>query len=194
MPVKFGPSLSESPAGSDDQRSQLNNAIHELSNAIWRKGGFRFWHRRTNGTPLRYTFFCSQDKDRVRQKESKGLRDRLQMKRFSCDSCLVFTPSLLNRTLAITLRHAYHKPYENDEISEAVLEFIRNGHRYTTPTEIFRDIQALRIEGWESVTSHQVYYQWRLGNSPKSDPALSAHCQSGQTSIQSSEPRLTCVH
>lgn len=100
------------------------------------------------------------------------------MKRFSYGSYLVFTPSLLNRTFTITLRHAYHKPYENYELSEAVLEFIRNGHRYTTPAEIFRDIQAARIEGWESVASHQVYYQWHLGNSAKwrrhSDPVLSA--------------------
>ena len=65
LPVKFGPSLSESRAGSDDQRSQLNNAIKELSKAIWRKGGFRFWHRRTYNTPLKYMFFCSQDKDPV---------------------------------------------------------------------------------------------------------------------------------
>jgi hypothetical protein len=100
------------------------------------------------------------------------------MERFSCGSYLAFTPSLLNRTLKITLRHTFHKPYENNELSEAVLEFIQNGDRYTAPAGIFRDLQAAQPEGWESVASYQVYYQWHLANSGKwrrhSDPFLSA--------------------
>ena len=114
------------------------------------------------------------------------------MKRFSCASYLAFIPSLLNRTLTITLQHAYHMPYKNYELSEAVLEFIRNCHRYTTPAEIFRDIQAAQIEGWESVASHQVYYQWHLGNSAKwrrhSDPVLSAQ------SLLSERPDIDSIY
>ena len=188
LPVSFGPSLSES----QDQRSQMNDAIKELSKTIWQKGGFRFWHRRTDNSPLKYIFFCCQDNDRIRKRESKGLRDRPQMKRFSCASYLAFTPSLLNRTLTITLRHTYHIPYASYELSEAVLEFIQNGHRYTTPAEIFRDIQAARIEGWESVASHQVYYQWHLGNSANwrhhSDPVLSAQ------SLLSERPDIDSIY
>jgi hypothetical protein len=147
LPVKFGPTLSGLQANSDDRRSQLNNAIKDLAEVIWRKGGFQFWHRKTYKSALNYMFFSSQDKDRIRQKASKGLRDTSQMERFSCGSYLVLAPSLLDRTLSITLRHTYHKPYENYELSEAVLEFIQNAGRYTTPAEIYCDLQAAQPEG-----------------------------------------------
>jgi hypothetical protein len=113
-------SLSESQAGSD-HRTQLNNAINELSKVIWREGGFRFWHRRTNKNPLKYIFYCAQDKDRTRQRALRELRDTPQMERFSCGGYFVFIPSLLDRTLAITLRHTYYKPDQNHDLSEAVL-------------------------------------------------------------------------
>jgi len=164
LPVGFGSSLSESQAGSE-HRTQLNKAINELSGLIWRKGGFRFWHRRTNNG--RYIFYCSQDKDRARQKASRGLRDAPQMERFSCGGQLTFTPSFLDRTLTIALRHTHHEPYNNHELSNAVLEFIRTYDNCAQPAEIFRNIQAARPEGWKSVTLHQVYYQWHLANSKK---------------------------
>jgi hypothetical protein len=72
---RFGSSLSESQA-----------AINEPSQIIWRKGGFRF---RTNRNPRRH-IFCSQDKDRARQKPSRRLRDAPQMERFSCSGYLTF--------------------------------------------------------------------------------------------------------
>ena len=176
LPVRFGSSLSESQAGSD-HRPQLNNAIKELSQTIWRKGGFRFWHRRTEKNPLRYIYFCSQDKDRARQKPSRRLRDAPRMKRFSCGGYLTFVPSFVDRTLTISLRHTYHSPYDNHELSDAVLGFIR-GHENYAPAQIFRNIQTMRPEGWESVALHQVYYQWHQVNSKKwrrhSDSFLSA--------------------
>jgi hypothetical protein len=132
-----------------------------LSELIWRKGGFRFWHRKTNNG--RYIFYCSQDKDGARQKTSRGLRDASQMERFPCGGHLTFTPSFLERTLTITLRHTHHEPYDNHELSKAVLEFIRAHKNYAQPAEIFRNIQARR----KSVTLHQVYYQWHLANSKK---------------------------
>ena len=175
LPVGFGSSLSESQAGSE-HRTQLNKAINELSELIWKKGGFRFWHRRTNNG--RYIFYCSQDKDRARKTASRGLRDVPRMERFSCGGQLTFTPSFVDRTLAITLRHTHHEPYDNHELSDAVLEFIGTYKSCYQPAEIFRNIQAARPEGWKSVTLHQVYYQWHLANSKNwrrhSDSFLSA--------------------
>ena len=91
---------------------------------------------------------------------SRGLRDAPRMERFSCGGQLTFTPSFVDRTLAITLRHTHHEPYDNHELSDAVLEFIGTYKNCSQPAEIFRNIQAARPEGWKSVTLHQVYYQW----------------------------------
>jgi hypothetical protein len=52
-------SLSESQAGSE-HRSQLNKAINELSELIWKKGGFRFWHRRTNNWQIHSLLLSGQ--------------------------------------------------------------------------------------------------------------------------------------
>jgi hypothetical protein len=99
------------------------------------------------------------------------------MERFSCGGQLTFTPSFLDLTLTIALRHT-HEPYDNHELSNTVLEFIRTYDNCAQPAEIFRNIQAARPEGWKSVTLHQVYHQRHLANSKKwrhhSDSFLSA--------------------
>jgi hypothetical protein len=69
------------------------------------------------------------------------------MERFSCGRYLTFAPSFVDRTLTITLRHTYNIPYDNYELSEAVLGFIRENENHA-PAQIFRNIQTMRPEGW----------------------------------------------
>src|SRR5262249_17834489 len=51
------------------------------------------------------------------------------------------------------------------QLSHHMLEFIQARTAVSTPAEIYRDLQAAQLPGWESVTSHQVYYQWQQLNS-----------------------------
>ncbi|KAK9246504.1 hypothetical protein V1506DRAFT_534877 [Lipomyces tetrasporus] len=45
-----------------------------LAEVIWRKGGFRFWHRRMKQENLTYVYFCSQDGDRRDARRRSGFR------------------------------------------------------------------------------------------------------------------------
>ncbi|KAK9427273.1 hypothetical protein V1505DRAFT_53740 [Lipomyces doorenjongii] len=116
LPVGFASQLPIQQDGSTD-RSPLNNAINMLAKVIWRKGGFRFWHRRMKPENLTYVYFCSQDADRVPPSVATGRRNAQRMERFSCQSYLAFQPSLEDRTLAITLRHSYHSPYMDRKLN-----------------------------------------------------------------------------
>ena len=107
-------------AGSE-HRTQSNKAITELSQLIWRKGGFRFWHRRTDNG--RY-IFCSQDNlialSRRRQE------DFATHHRWSAFHAADATASFLDHTLTITLRHTHLEPYDNHEPSSTVLGVYTN--------------------------------------------------------------------
>jgi len=142
------------------------------------KGGFRFWHRKTIWENLTYKYFCSQDSDRVPPSEAKGRRDTPRMERYQCQSHLTFRPSFEDRTLTIILRHTYHTPYFDRQLSSAVLEFIQARNAISTPAEIYRDLQVAQPKGWELATSKQVYYQWQQLNSNvwrrDPDPVISA--------------------
>ncbi|KAK9236685.1 hypothetical protein V1525DRAFT_389238 [Lipomyces kononenkoae] len=177
LPVGFASELPVQQDGSTD-RSPLNNAINMLAKMIWRKGGFRFWHRRIKSEYLMYVYYCSQDADRVPPSSATGPRDTQRMERFSCRSYLAFKPSLEGRTLEITLRHSYHAPYMDRKLSAAVLEFVRARRAFSTPAEIYRDLQAAQPSGFVSATPQQVYYQWQQANSSiwrrDPDPLVSA--------------------
>ncbi|EGU82050.1 hypothetical protein FOXB_07435, partial [Fusarium oxysporum f. sp. conglutinans Fo5176] len=67
--------------------------------------------------------------------------------------------------LTVSLQHTHHKSYADHQLSESALEFIRARTAISTPAEIYRDLQAAQLPGWDLVTSHQVYYQWQQLNS-----------------------------
>ncbi|KAJ8103467.1 hypothetical protein POJ06DRAFT_1461 [Lipomyces tetrasporus] len=46
LPVGFASQLPVQPQDGSTDHSPLNQAINMLVEVIWRKGGFRFWHRR----------------------------------------------------------------------------------------------------------------------------------------------------
>ena len=152
LPIRF--------ASFDDNstidRVAMTNAISQLAEIIWKKCGFRFWHRRTDWKERVYVYFCSQDAQRAQKSVARGRRNTPRMKRFSCQSRLVFRPSLEDRTLTVSLCHTYHTPYVDHQLSEVALEFIRARTAVSTPAEIFRDLQAAQLPGWEFITSHQV--------------------------------------
>ncbi|KAK9261837.1 hypothetical protein V1519DRAFT_117773 [Lipomyces tetrasporus] len=96
-----------------------------LAEVIWRKGA-----------------------DRVNSSVATGQRDARRMERFLCHSYLAFQPSLEDHTLAITLRHTYHAPYMDRTLSREVLEFVRARNAFSTPAEIYRDLQVAQPSGW----------------------------------------------
>jgi hypothetical protein len=138
LPVRFA-SLDDD--GTTD-RAAMTNAVSQLADIIWKKGGFRFWHAKTNWKERTYIYFCSQDAERARKSVTRGKRDTPRMERFSCQSRLTFRPSLKNRTLTINLHHTYHTPYADHQLSEVALEFIRTRTAISTSAEIYRDLQA----------------------------------------------------
>src|SRR6516162_1944585 len=145
LPIGFG---SFHDDGTSD-RAAMTNAVSQLAEIIWKKGGFRFWHRKTDWGQCAFTYFCSQDAERARKSVARGQRDTPQMERFSCGSCLTFRLSLENGTLAVSLQHTYHTPYADHQPSDAALEFIQARTAISTPAEIYRDLQAAQLPGWE---------------------------------------------
>lgn len=115
LPVGFASHLSVLQDGTIDW-TPLSNAVNKLAEVIWKRRGFGFWHRRTDWDYSVYTYFCSQDAERVPRSVTKGQRDVQR----TCQSDLTFRPSLVDHTLVITLRHTYHRPYMDSQISAAV--------------------------------------------------------------------------
>ena len=50
--------------------------------------------------------------------------------------------------------------YFSKELSIEVMEFLTERMGSMPPAEIFRDLQAAKISGWDKVTRHQVYYRY----------------------------------
>jgi hypothetical protein len=146
-------------------RPAMANAISKLAEIIWKKGGFRFWHRKTYWKKREYVYFCSQDADHAPTSAAQGQRDTPRMERFPCQSQLLFRPSFGDRTLTVIMKHTYHTPYRDHQLSPAAVEFIQARVAASTPAEIYRDMQAARPSGWESVAPYQLYYQWQQSNS-----------------------------
>ena len=115
-------------ASFDDQssidRAAITDAINKLAEMIWKKGGFRFWHRKTNWNDRTYIYSCSQDVESAPKSVAQGRRDAPRMERFLCQSQLIFRPSFGDRTLTVILGHTYHTPYSGHQLSPVIMEFV----------------------------------------------------------------------
>lgn len=158
---------------------------------IWESGGFRFRHQWThwNSDPPLFGYVCSQDVDRAQASVSKGERDASRMERYSCKSKLTLKPSSNDRTLAISLRHTYHAPYDNRQLSSDVLEFVKERCAHSTPADVYRDLQTSQPSGWKTATRQQVYYYWQQLNSRiwrrENDAFASAQCLLSEKNVPS---------
>ncbi|KFG81445.1 hypothetical protein MANI_030323 [Metarhizium anisopliae] len=154
--------------------------MRELTEIIWKQGGFRFTHTGTNFQSCRYQYHCSQDlmhaKGYRSNVEADKQRDGRRMARFPCQSKLNIRPCLQNRTLSLSIHHKWHIPYEDIELSPVVQELINSRVSTKTPSEIYREIR--QIPEAKPVTRHQVYYLWQKANAEiwqrDSDPFISA--------------------
>lgn len=188
LPVNFGCLRSLGIAESHERdvdrgachRSELNAAMRELTEIIWKQGGFRFTHTGTNFQSCTYQYHCSQDlmhaKGYRSNVEADKQRDGRRMARFPCQSKLNIRPCLQNRTLSLSIHHKWHIPYEDIELSPVVQELINSRVSTKTPSEIYREIR--QIPEAKPVTRHQVYYLWQKANAEiwqrDSDPFISA--------------------
>jgi hypothetical protein len=154
--------------------------MRDLSEIIWKQGGFRFRHTGTNLQIFTYQYRCSQDLIHAQSYqsavESERQRDGRRMARFPCQSKLNIRPCLQNRTLFLSIHHEWHTPYEDIQLSPIVQELIHSRVSSKTPSEIYREIRD--IPEAKSVTRHQVYYLWQKANAEiwrrHSDPFVSA--------------------
>ena len=152
--------------GKPDRRP-LNNAIRDLVELIWEKGGFRFWHRRTNtnnSNAFNYYYYCSQNQQKSQKSKGEGMRLVPTMNRFKCDGEMVLKPFLNSRVLRLKMVHSYHTPYINIELNPAIQNFIDARIADSTPSIIARDLAASGLQGIERVAQHQVYYRWQQKN------------------------------
>lgn len=126
LPYFFGANASRD---TDSSFSKVNEAAKVLTDMIWEAGGFRFSKSRTRyyeaANDVSLYFHCSQDKDAFDAPvEITRKRNRLRMRLSSCRSSLVFVISLESWTLTLTLKHLFHPPYYNKNLSQDVLAFI----------------------------------------------------------------------
>lgn len=152
----------------------------DLSEIIWKEGGFRFRHTGTNLQNFTYKYHCSQDLMHAQSYQStveaEKQQDGRSMARFQCKSKLNIRPCLQNWTLSLSIHHKWHIPYEDIQLSPDVRELIHSRVSTKTPSEIYREIRD--IPEAEPVTRHQVYYLWQKANAEiwqrDSDPLVSA--------------------
>lgn len=163
LPVSFGRTLRTDDGGST--REPINEAMRQLTEIVWKEGGFRFYHRKTKtDSGLMYEYYCSQDQDREMKSQSEGKHDVQRMQRFQCQSKLWMRPCLESRAMGLTMFHQHHDSYVNKSLSDEVLEFIQARMTASTASEIYRDLLAARVPGSKTATQSQVYYQWQQAN------------------------------
>ncbi|KAJ6019708.1 ATP-dependent DNA helicase PIF1 [Penicillium canescens] len=188
LPVQFGSvRVTETVGGSEHDvdrgtypRSEMNGAMRDLTDLIWKRGGFRFTHMGTNFQSCTYQYHCSQDLMRAKSYrpmvEVGKQRDGRRMTRFPCQSKLTIRPCLQNRTMSLSIHHQWHAPYEDIELSPVVQVLINSLVSTKTPSEIYREIR--QIPEGKPVTRHQVYYLWQKANAEiwqrDLDPFISA--------------------
>lgn len=163
LPVSFGRTLRTEDG--EFTRGPLNKAMRQLSDIIWKEGGFRFFHWKTRTDPdLVYKYHCSQDESREQKSKSEGKHDVSRMQRFQCQSKLRMRPCLESRTMGLTMFHQHHHSYVNISLSDEVLDFIRARVTSSTASEVYRDLLAAKVHGSRIATQSQVYYQWQQAN------------------------------
>ena len=186
LPVNFGSlNIPENARGDGNNSAmfpklEVNAAMRDLSEIIWKEGGFRFRHTATNSRNLTYQYHCSQDQAHAKAHQSmvetEKQRDGRRMVRFPCKSKLNMRPCFQDRTLSLSINHEWHIPYENIEMSSAIQDLINSRVATKTPAEICREIRG--ISEASTVTRHQVYYLWQKANAKMwqrdSDPLVSA--------------------
>ena len=159
--------LARADNGQPDRRP-LNNAVRCLVELIWEKGGFRFWHCRTNaknnGGSFDYYYYCSQNGQKSQKSKGQGKRLVPTMSRFECDGKIILQPSFNSRTLELEMVHSYHAPYINIGLTPAIQNFIDARIADLTPSMMSRDLAASGLQGIECVAQHQVYYRWQQQN------------------------------
>jgi hypothetical protein len=159
-------------------RSELNTAMRDLTEIIWKEGGFRFKHTGSTLQNSTYQYRCSQDLIHTQsyQSTAEKQRDGRRMARFPCESKLNIRPCLQSRTLTLSIHHKWHTLYDDIQLSPIVQELIHSRVSSKTPSEIYREIRD--IPEAKSVTRHQVYYLWQKANAEiwqrHSDPFISA--------------------
>src|SRR6516162_2572859 len=68
LPIGFG---SFHDDGTID-RAAMTNAVSQLAEIIWKKGGFRFWHTKTNWKELAYIYFVPKEALRPERSFARG--------------------------------------------------------------------------------------------------------------------------
>lgn len=86
------------------------------------------------------------------------------MERFACESFLSVMWEPSHNSVQIKYHHKFHARYEQAALSPDVLEYIANRSLTSTAAEIYRDLRAQRIPGWNDTLQHQVYYRWQMSN------------------------------
>lgn len=160
LPVGFGLQPKKTEDGTFD-KSEVNEAMGYLGELIWLNGGFRFRQRSTSAQSLTYYFKCAQDEDFLNQTLSRKERDRKQMDRFTCRSKLTIKPSFDDRTLTLSMTHVYHSPYSDIHLSPEIQAFVESHSRFQSPSELYQNIQDLRVPGFDSAAQSQIYYLWQ---------------------------------
>ncbi|KAI0992797.1 hypothetical protein K3495_g15387 [Podosphaera aphanis] len=124
LPVNFGVSVEINDNDNSEFRQQ-HQTVGVLVDNIHEADEHRFPKLRTKkAIEHEYDYCCCQDSARIRKRETLGKRDRLQMKRYRCNSKLSIKPDLINRRLTVVLRHKYRAPYVNIRLSTAALAFV----------------------------------------------------------------------
>jgi hypothetical protein len=122
----------------------MNAAMRDLTDFVWKQGGFRFTHTGTNFQSCTYQYHCSQDLMHVKSYRSivevEKQRDGRRMTRFPCQSKLNLRPCLQNRTLSLSVHHIWHMSYEDIELSPSCGPSSENNMHFYGPLVVKLDL------------------------------------------------------
>ena len=137
--------------------------MNELLTVIRDEGEFRYRLRRRNG--YQYIHHCSQDADNAPALVEASAIHRRRPDRFPCESKLVITPSLNERSLRVELEHKFHAPSSLVSLSDEAIKFIASKAKDSTPAKIYGDLRGNKdIPGSQQINRYQVAYRWHQAN------------------------------
>lgn len=107
-----------------------------------------------------YTYYCAYSNSMAHTSQSKGLRDRHIREFVPCKGEFRIHFNNIRRAIYISTLHRHiHGAYVNKEMPDEVGRYIRE-RPDDTPSQLYQDIRAKMLVGYEHVTQDQVYYWW----------------------------------
>lgn len=129
-------------------------ALRDLTDVIWKEGGFRFELHEIRSRCLTHHYLCPRELKIVKARESAMEAGKPQesqsMTQCHCEGRLTIKPCLLDRTILLSIRHKRHTPCEDNQTPSTVQESTYSHESNETASENREEISSDDSSDWKT--------------------------------------------